>query len=72
MQQKDISVTKNPQIDISETPEGHLIAYFARYGILRPYILYILHRICVYKGRDLPEATEMTQADPLMSPHNFL
>ena len=43
MQQKDISVTKNPQIDISETPEGHLIAYYARYGILRPYILYILY-----------------------------
>ena len=44
MQRKDISVTQNPQIDISESPGGRLIAnYFEKYGILRPYILYILY-----------------------------
>ena len=42
MQQKDILVTKNPHKDISETPGGRLIAYFEKYGTLRPYILYIL------------------------------
>ena len=30
MQQKDISVTKNLQIDILETPGGRLISYFEK------------------------------------------
>ena len=38
MQQKDISVTKNPQIDISETPEGHLILQ----DILQDMVYYVL------------------------------
>ena len=42
MQQKDILVTQNTLKDISEIPEDCLLAYFEKYGTLRPYILYIL------------------------------
>ena len=42
LQQNDISLTPNPQIDILETPGGHLIAYYEKIWYIKSlYPLYI-------------------------------
>ena len=50
LQQNDISLTPNPQIDILETPGGHLIAYYEKIWYIKSLYFYILPLNRVSKG----------------------